>query len=123
MTATSAIWGVWTNSKDIAYVARESPNDTKILDDHIHNIPIRGQSLADIGRLKKSELKPFGRGDLKEAFNRILNSLYANANITRRERLGGEMIKNHFFKNYKMKRCILIVQRNSEQKLARLRVK
>lgn len=35
MTATSAIWGLWTNSKDIVYVARESPNDMKILDGHI----------------------------------------------------------------------------------------
>lgn len=95
MTATSAIWGVWTNGTDIAYVCRQG---TKILEDHIHNIPIKGQSLADIGRLKKSALKPFGRSDLKAAFNRILNSLYANANITRRERLGGEMIKIIFSK-------------------------
>ena len=95
MTATSAMWGVWTNGEDIAYVCREG---TKILDDHIRNIPVRGQSLADIGRLKKSELKPFGRSDLKAAFKRILYTLYANANITRRERLGGEMIKIIFSK-------------------------
>ena len=95
MTATSAIWGVWTNGDDIAYVCRQ---ETKILEDHIHNIPVRGQSLEDIGRLKKSELKPFGRSDLKAAFKRILFTLYANANITRRERLGGEMIKIIFSK-------------------------
>ena len=95
MTATSAIWGVWTNETDIAYVCRQG---TKILDDYIHNIPVRGQSLQDIGRLKKSELAPFGRSDLKAAFKRILFTLYANANITRRERLGGEMIKIIFSK-------------------------
>lgn len=95
MTATSAIWGYWTNGTDIAYVCRQG---TKVLEDHIHSIPIKGQSLADIGRLKKSELAPFGRSDLKEAFNRILNTLYANSAITRRERLGGEMIKIIFSK-------------------------
>ena len=95
MTATSAIWGVWTNGEDIAYVSRQG---AKILEDHIHNIPVRGQSIQDIGRLKKSELAPFGRSDLKAAFKRILYTLYANANITRRDRLGGEMIKIIFSK-------------------------
>ena len=95
MTATSANWGVWTNGKDIAYVCRQG---TRILDDHIHNIPVKGQSLQDIGRLKKSELSAFGRSDLKAAFKRILYTLYANANVTRRESLGGEMIKIIFSK-------------------------
>lgn len=95
MTATSADWGVWTNGTDIAYIGRQG---TKILENYIRNIPVRGQSLHDIGRLKKSELAPFGRSDLKAAFKRILYTLYANANITRRERLGEEMIKIIFSK-------------------------
>ena len=94
MTATSADWGVWTNGTDIAYVGRQG---NKILDDYIRNIPVRGQSLQDIGRLKKSELAPFGRSDLKAAFKRILYTLYANANITRREKTRWRNDKNHFF--------------------------
>ncbi|MDE0397746.1 MAG: N-6 DNA methylase [Candidatus Poribacteria bacterium] len=95
MTATSAIWGVWTNGTDIAYVCRQG---TKVLEDHIHNIPVRGQSLEDIGRLTKDSLKPFGRSELKVIFRRILFTLYGNGNISRRDRLGGEMIKIIFSK-------------------------
>ena len=95
MTATSALWGVWTNGDDIRYVCRQG---TQILENHIHNIPIKGQSLEDMGSLPKSSLQPFGRSELKAVFRRILQTLYANANIRRREKLGGEMIKIIFAK-------------------------
>ena len=95
MTATSAEWGVWTNGDDISYLGRRG---TQVLEDHINNIPIRGQSVDDVGRLKKSELGPFARTELKSAFRRILNHLYANTNIGRREKLGAEMVKLIFAK-------------------------
>lgn len=95
MTATSASWGVWTNGEDIAYLCRMG---TQVHDDYLNNIPARGQSIEDVGRLKKSDLRPFSRGELKSAFRRILNTLYANTDISRREKLGNEMIKIIFCK-------------------------
>lgn len=95
MTATSAEWGVWTNKNDIAFLCREG---SKILDNHLNDIPVKGQSLEDIGSLKKKDLQPFKRSQLKAAFRRILNRLYANTNISRREKLGNEMIKIIFSK-------------------------
>lgn len=95
MTATSAIWGVWTNGDNIAYLYRQG---TKIRDDYLNNIPAKGQSVEEVGRLNKADLKPFNRSELKSAFRRILNTLYANTNIGRREKLGSEMIKIIFAK-------------------------
>lgn len=95
MTATSAQWGVWTNKNDIAYLYRKG---TKITDEWLNNIPVRGQSVEDVGRLKKSDLKPFLRGELRSVFRRALQRLYSNAVISRREKLGNEMIKIIFSK-------------------------
>ena len=95
MTATSAEWGVWTNRSDIAFVCRHG---TQIRDDFLHNLPVRGQSVTDVGRLTKADLRPFGRQELTAAFRRILLTLYANTTISRREKLGSEMIKLIFAK-------------------------
>ena len=97
MTATSAIWGVWTDGDDIRYLCKPL-GQHRIHDDQLHNIPARGQVLSDVGRLSKDDLKPYGRHELKAAFRRILRTLYANANISRREKLGNEMIKLLFAK-------------------------
>ena len=97
MTATSALWGVWTNGDDIAYICRP-PGKRAISETYLNNIPASGQSLQDVGRIRKQDLKPFGRSELKSAFRRILRRLYANSNISRREKLGGEMIKLIFSK-------------------------
>ena len=94
MTATSALWGVWTNGDSISYLYREG---TKIRD-NLNNIPVYGQSIKDIGRLKKSDLKPFKRGELRVIFRRILRTLYSNTEISRKEKLGSEMIKLIFAK-------------------------
>lgn len=95
MTATSAQWGVWTNGEDIAYLYKKG---SSIDFDYLNNIPARGQSIDDIGIIEKADLKPFGRQELKSAFRRILLTLYANSNISRREKLGNEMIKLIFAK-------------------------
>ena len=95
MTATSAVWGVWTNGDDIAYLSRDG---MRILDDHLNNIPAKGQSVEDVGRIEKGGLHPFNRSELKSAFRRILRTLYANTNIGRREKLGSEMTKIIFAK-------------------------
>ena len=96
MTATSAMWGVWTNEENIAYFSR-NPANAQIMD-NLYNIPEWGQSLEDVGRARKNELRPFGREELKSTFRRILRTLYANTTISRREKLGGEMIKLIFAK-------------------------
>ncbi len=97
MTATSALWGVWTNGDDIAYVCRP-PGQSQVVDNYINDIPVRGQPVDFIGNIKKSDLKPFERQHLKSVFRRILRTLYANTNISRREKLGNEMIKLIFSK-------------------------
>lgn len=97
MTATSAIWAVWTNGNDIEYLFKDTSQNA-VLEGYLYNIPARGQTISDIGRIKKSELAPFQRADLITAFRRILNNLYANTNISRREKLGAEMIKLIFCK-------------------------
>jgi len=97
MTATSAVWGVWTNGDDIAYLCKP-PGKNEVSEDYLNNIPDRGQSVQDVGSVRKSALRPFGRQELKVVFRRILRSLYSNANISRRERLGNEMIKMIFSK-------------------------
>ena len=95
MTATSAVWGVWTNAEDITYFYKQG---NRIIEGYLNNIPIRGQSVEDVGRLSKADLRPFNRNELKAAFRRIHLTLYANTNISRSEKLGSEMIKIIFAK-------------------------
>ena len=97
MTATSAIWGVWTNGETIEYFCKPE-GESSVYADRINNIPAAGQRLEDIGQLAKATLKPYGRMELKIRFRHILNTLYANTNISRREKLGNEAIKLIFSK-------------------------
>ncbi len=97
LTATSATFGVWTNGDDIAYLCKP-PGENSISEGYLNNVPAYGQSVLDVGRIKRKDLKPFGRQELKGAFRRILRTLYANTSISRREKLGNEMIKLIFAK-------------------------
>lgn len=98
MSASSAIWGVWTNGKDIAYVYHD-PASGALLDDYIFDLPRNGESVADIGRFSKADLIPAQSHSLRPMFNRILQTLYANtATISRKERLGSEMTRLIFAK-------------------------
>ena len=97
MTATSAEWGVWTNGKSIVYLCKP-PGQSAIYHHLLNNIPVRGQRLQDVGKLSKGDLRPYSGTALKVSFRRILNTLYANTNISRREKLGNEMIKLIFAK-------------------------
>lgn len=97
MTATSAVWGVWTNGETIEYFCKPE-GESSVYSDRINNIPAQGQRIEDIGKLAKETLKPYGRMELKLAFRHILNTLYANTNISRREKLGNEAIKLIFSK-------------------------
>ena len=97
MTATSAIWGVWTNGSDIEYYSKP-PGQSSIYTGTLNNIPIRGQRLEDVGKIDRSDLVPYSGTMLKASFRRILNTLYANTTMSRREKLGNEMIKLIFAK-------------------------
>ena len=97
MTATSAVWGVWTNGSDIEHYCKP-PGQSSVYGDRLNNIPVRGQRLEDVGKLTRDDLVPYSGAMLKSSFRRILNTLYANTTISRREKLGNEMIKLIFAK-------------------------
>ena len=95
LSATSAAWGVWTNEDEIAYIYHD-PQTGELKEDYIFQIPRKGETLQDMGLFSKSDLLP--ARDLKPTFRRILNTLYSNTNISRREKLGSEMIRLIFTK-------------------------
>ena len=97
MTATSAVWGVWTNGSDIEYYSKP-PGQSAIFKRQLNNIPVKGQRLEDVGKLNRNDLVPYSGTMLKVSFRRILNTLYANTTMSRREKLGNEMIKLIFAK-------------------------
>ena len=95
MSATSCTWGVWTNGSDLEYLYRE-PKNGAIKREFIFKIPKKGETLSDIDRITKESLQP--AKNLKVVFHRLLNILYANTNISRKEKLGAEMIRLIFCK-------------------------
>ena len=97
MTASSAEWGVWTNGDTIEHVYRD-PVTGELKTDYIFDIPRSGESMDDIGRISKEDLIPAQSHSLKPMFNRILKTLYSNTNISRREKLGSEMVRLIFAK-------------------------
>lgn len=95
MSATSCNWGVWTNGKEIEYLYR-NPKTGVIKRNFVYQIPKQGERFEDIGKVSKEKLKP--ARNLKRIFGRMLNTLYSNTNISRREKLGNEMIRLIFCK-------------------------
>lgn len=95
MSATSCHWGVWTNGKEIEYLYRNMKTG-EIKRNFVYQIPKRGERFEDIGKISKEKLKP--ARNLKLIFGRLLNTLYSNTNISRREKLGNEMIRLIFCK-------------------------
>lgn len=95
MSATSSLWGVWTNGNEIEFLYRD-PTTGQIIKDRLFQVPRFGQSTESIGTHQYSDLKP--ASNLKLTFRRLLNELYTNTNISRREKLGNEMTKLLFCK-------------------------
>ncbi len=97
MSASSCRWGVWTNGDlgGIEYLYKDAAKGS-IKRDFIFDIPKCGESAEEMGKLTKDRLIP--ATDLKLIFKRILKTLYANTNISRREKLGSEMIRFIFAK-------------------------
>ncbi|HUT68102.1 MAG TPA: type I restriction enzyme HsdR N-terminal domain-containing protein, partial [Dehalococcoidales bacterium] len=97
VSASSAKWGVWTNGDlgGIEYIYHDSKTGS-IKRDFIFDIPKNGETVEEMGLLTKQRLIP--ATDLKLIFQRLLKTLYANTNISRREKLGSEMIRLIFAK-------------------------
>jgi len=93
-----AEYGVWFNGEERLFLHKKE-KDGKVLFDEIPNIPLAGQSLADIGRLKKAELKT--THNLKLIFKSIRYYLAANTiGATRDEVLAQQLINLIFCKLY-----------------------
>jgi len=95
MSATSAQWGVWTSGDEIEYLYR-NPVTGDIKQGFVYQIPRNGETFESIGRIAKKNLKP--ASNLKLIFRRLLKTLYSNTNISRREKLGNEMVRLIFCK-------------------------
>ena len=95
MAPTSCRWGVWTNGNDIEYVYKDTESG-ELKSNFIYQIPRKGESLDNIGKITKQDLIP--ANNLKPIFKRLLNILYSNTNISRREKLGNELIRLIFCK-------------------------
>lgn len=97
MSATSCLWGVWTNGAEIEFVYKD-PKTGESKTDYIFQIPSKGETFEDIGRITKDKLIP--ARNLKPIFRRMYYTLYSNTNIARKEKLGSEMIRLIFCKIY-----------------------
>jgi len=97
MSATSCLWGVWTNGEQIEYVYKD-PESGTLKPNYIFQIPNKGETFEDIGRISKDSLIP--AKNLKPIFRRMYYTLYSNTNISRKEKLGSEMMRLIFCKIY-----------------------
>ena len=95
MTATSSVWGVWTNGKEIEFLYKY-PESGRVAHNVIFGVPQFGSDVRSIGTHTYGDLKK--ASNLKLTFRRLLNELYTNTNISRREKLGNEMTKLLFCK-------------------------
>ncbi len=74
MSATSCLWGVWTNGEEIEYLYRD-PKSGEIRRDYVFQIPKNGERFEDIGRIAKDKLPPKMAGR-----NRIRKILFLRKN-------------------------------------------
>lgn len=90
--------GVWFNGKERLFL-RKIEKSGRVEFKEIPNIPKLGQSIAEIGALKRKDLKP--THNLKAIFKAIRNHLAANAvGTTRDETLAQQLINLIFCKIY-----------------------
>ena len=93
MSACSCQWGVWTNGEEVEYLYKNlATGEIK----EVFSIPKYNETIESIGEYSKDKLKPLK--NLKPIFKQIFTTLYSNTNISRREKLGSEMIKLIFCK-------------------------
>ena len=99
LTMSAARIGVWFNGKDHLYLMKTNLKDGSIDWKELPSLPKYGQSIADIGSLRRSQLtKP---GNLKAVFRDIRNHLAGNTTgITRDQQLAQEIMSLLFCKIY-----------------------
>lgn len=90
--------GVWFNGEERFFIKKYEKNG-KVMFSEIPNIPQFGQRLEDIGKFKRSDLRP--THNLKAVFRAIRNHLAANTvGATRDEVLAQQLINVIFCKIY-----------------------
>jgi type I restriction enzyme M protein len=99
LTLSTAYLGVWFNGEERFFLHKFVKPNGEIYFEEIPNIPQYTQRLEDIGRFKRSDLKP--THNLKAIFKSIRNHLAANTvGATRDELLAGQLINIIFCKIY-----------------------
>ena len=93
MSATSAVFGVWTNSENIEYYYKSSEKHGKF--DELPDIPKYKESVDSIGNYYKGDLVKCT--DLKGVFNRCNNYFFSNQGLTQDKRFS-EILKILFCK-------------------------
>jgi type I restriction enzyme M protein len=99
MSMSSAHIGVWFNGKEHLYLFKRLTEDGSTDWVVLPSLPKWGQSVADIGSLRRDQLKP--PGNLKAVFRDIRNHLAGNTTgITRDQELAQEIMGVLFCKIY-----------------------
>lgn len=95
---SNAYLGVWFNGQERLYL-KKIEKGGKVSFDIIPNIPVFGQRVEDIGKFKRSDLKP--THNLKTVFYSIRNHLAGNTvGTTRDEEIAKQLINLIFCKIY-----------------------
>lgn len=91
LSLSSARIGVWFNGGEHVYILKKYLPDGSIDWSYLPSLPAYGQTLEDIGLLKREELKP--PSNLKTVFRDIRNHLAGNTRgITRDQQLAQEIM-------------------------------
>ena len=93
MSATTAVFGVWTNSENIKYYYKASDKHGKF--EELPDIPKYRESIDAIGNYYKEDLVKCT--DLKGVFNRCNNYFFSNQGLTQDKRFS-EILKILFCK-------------------------
>ena len=97
MTLSKAQLGVWFNGEERLYLYKKNEENGHVVFQEIPNIPKFGESIDDIGALKRKDLIP--THNLKSTFKAIRNYLAANAvGATRDEVIAQQLINVIFCK-------------------------
>ena len=97
MTLSKAQLGVWFNGEERLYLYKRNEENGHVIFQEIPNIPKFGESIDDIGALKRKDLIP--THNLKSTFKAIRNYLAANAvGATRDEVIAQQLINVIFCK-------------------------
>lgn len=97
MTLSKAQLGVWFNGEERLYLYKKNEENGHVIFQEIPNIPKFGESIDDIGALKRKDLIP--THNLKSTFKAIRNYLAANnVGATRDEAIAQQLINVIFCK-------------------------